>query len=154
MPEAEPTRRGVVEPGNWTVFYEYQSQIDSQIVYSSFDYPGSQITVSPEAGGPPLPISSTGRNLDYSVPNHIGYSVAEFKVTTEGDYKFTVDDPPVESDSFVLALGRDKVKSTVKTVLGAIGLFGGGFVVLVIWALIFIFRLINRRKVRTAGYTT
>ena len=137
--------------GTWTVFYEYQSQIDGQLVYSSFDYPGAQITVT-TGGGSSIPVSSTGRNLDYSVPNHIGYSIAEFTITTAGDYEFAVEDPAVETEPFVLALGRDKVKSTLKTVFGAIGIFGGGFVVLCVWAIIFFVRMARRRRLERTGF--
>jgi hypothetical protein len=145
-----------LEPGTYTVFYEYVTVLDGHFVPAPHDYREMQITVTPVSGGAPLAVTSTGRNLSYRVPNHYGYSVAEFEVTSPGGYTFDAiypnDNPRLGTPNLVLALGKDKVKSTLRTVFGVVGFFGGGFVAVVIAAIIFFLRFRNRRDLERAGF--
>ena len=142
-----------LEPGTYTVFYEYISEVPSRSSRLPLDYPGMSISVSPSGEGSNIPVINVPRGFYYRVPGHAGYSVAEFEITKRGEYFFNaiyyLDTQ--ESEPLVLALGRDKVKSTVRTALGVVGLSVGGFAAVVAAALILFLRFRNRRIVERAA---
>jgi hypothetical protein len=151
------------EPGTYTVFYEYVTVMAGRVVRRAraisdsgrplaSDSPQMQISVTPTDGGTAPDVRPTAPNLTYSVPSHAGYSIAEFTVINPGSYVFAVSSTERLGGKWVLALGKDKVKSTVRTVLGVVVFFGGGFVAIIIATIIFIVRFRNRRSLERAGF--
>ncbi|HET7481452.1 MAG TPA: hypothetical protein VFK89_01195 [Actinomycetota bacterium] len=137
-----------LESGTYTVFYEYVSEIDGQPIRTPRDIAGLDITVTPADGGAPLTVSGESGSMNYTLSGRAGYSVAEFGVVTEGDYVVSADlgSSRLASPNFVLALGKDKVKSTIRTVGGAIGSIFSAIAALIAWVVIFFIRLANKRR--------
>ena len=143
-----------LERGTWTVFYEWQGEIDGEAFTTSSEFPGMEAVLITEDGDQ-LPVTGSVGSFNYSVGGHSGYSVGEFDVPESGVYVLAARHlDPTATDEFVVALGQDIGRSTVALVLGVVGMIGAGFFAFVSWLIIMILRsrAKKRQEMAAGGY--
>jgi hypothetical protein len=143
-----------LEEGDYTVFYEWQGEINGESFSTSSEFPGMEATVFDD-DGTEIPVTSSTGDFEYSWGGHSGFSVGEVDIPADGDYVFSAQHfDPANTQEYTLALGKDLAKSTVLLVLGIVGMVGGAFIAFVIWLIVIILRSRAKRRMRAAGYTT
>lgn len=137
----------IEEPGNYTVFHEYRSTFNGNVYNGPAQLPTVNIQLSGPGGASPIVQPSTG-NFNYNFGGSAGYSVGSVQIDQPGEYAVTSDYATGSGAEVVLALGREKGKSTLQTVGGGFGLAAAAGIALLIWLVIFLVRSSRSKKAR------
>lgn len=135
----------IEEPGNYTVFHEYRSSFNGKVFNGPTTLPSLSIVMNGPQGATPVVQSSTG-NFNYTLGSRAGYSVGSVRIEQPGQYQVTTTYSSEPANEVVLALGRDKGRSTIQTVGGLFGLFGAFGLAAIVWLVIFLVRRSRSRS--------
>lgn len=137
-----------LEEGNWTVFYEWRGEFEGETFTTSSAFPGMQAVLFSETGEE-IPVGPSVGDINYNFGNTAGFAVGRFEIEEPGDYAFAAT--TADGGEYVLALGKDIGRSTVKLVVGIFGMIAGGGIAFVVWLIIFLVRILRARKSRDAA---
>lgn len=141
-----------LEPGTWTVFYEYSGEFEGVTYNSTRTSPTMLITVSGEDGA--IPVTGSTGSFNYNIGGHAGFSIGQFKVDEPGTYTFEAAlSDPSDTEEYLLALGKDLGKSTVLLAVGVVALIGAGAIALLIFLIVIIMRSRAKSRMKAAGYS-
>ncbi|MEA2447036.1 MAG: hypothetical protein QOK47_673 [Actinomycetota bacterium] len=139
----------IAEPGRYTVFHEYRSNFNGNVYNGAPQLPTVNIQMTGPAGESPIVQPSTG-DFNYNFGSTAGYSVGAVEIDKPGEYEVHSGYASGSGPGVVLALGREKAKSTLQTVGGGFGLAAAFGISFMIWLIIFIVRLARSKKVAPA----
>ena len=133
-------------PGNYTIFYEYQSVMGNK-VYSTGEYiPGLQCLVISKTTGKEIVLSPARTSSTYSIGSRAGKGVLEFTIDKPGTYEFSAwYAEPKAGPEIVMAIGSDFTLKLVSTIFVAIAIFFGSWIIAAIIAII---TFIKRRRAK------
>ena len=141
--------------GDWTVFYEWRGEFEGEGFTTSSDFPGMEAIVFSEETGEEITVGPAKGDFNYSLGDTAGYSVGSFEIDEAGDYVFAArHTDPANTGEYILAIGKDLGRSTVMLVLGIIGMIVAGGIAFLVWLIVFIVRIIRKRKRESAGFAT
>jgi hypothetical protein len=136
------------EPGHYNLFHEYRSSFGGRVVNGPAVLSNLTITMLGPKGVSPAVEGSSG-NFNYSLGSSAGYSIGSIQIEEPGVYQMESRYTGTPGGDVVLALGREKGRSTLQTVAGFLGLFGAAAVAFIVWLVIF---LVRRSRARSAAY--
>lgn len=149
---AVPGQKSVdLDAGEWTVFYEHTGEFEGEPFATANEAPGMTMTVV-GSEGEQVPVRASTSSLEYNVGGHAGFAIGEFDVDEAGSYSIEVFlSDQGDLGQYVLALGKDVESSTVRLVVGVIGMIAGAALSFLIWLIVIILRSSAKRKMRAAG---
>jgi len=123
------------EPGKYTIFYEYQSVVDSK-VYSTGQVSGLWVSLVSKDDHRDVPLSKPSTSTSYEWSGRAGESIFEFEIAEPGTYVLTADYSGGSGTDIVLAIGQFNFWGVIRTILIGLGIFCvalivGGFVILI-----------------------
>ncbi|MCX5815915.1 MAG: hypothetical protein NTX75_06670 [Proteobacteria bacterium] len=133
------------EPGNYIIFYEYQSVVGGKIYNTGQKTPNMRCNILSKMTGQPVPLSSPSASYSYST-GRSGIGVLEFTAGQTGPYEISAWYPEENlGPEIVLAIGKGFGTRLMTTILTCIAILGGS---IVLAAVIFVVTLIKRRRAR------
>lgn len=129
------------EPGTYTVFHEYQSQLDGKTYHQSPEGVSIELKITRKADGAPVP-TSTGIHSTYTVGGRAGTSIATFPVEQPGAY---VIEGQADHET-VIAISKGamgKVFGVVGLICGAVAVAGAAFIVGLVLLIVAIVRSVR-----------
>ncbi len=143
----------LTKTGTYTIFYEYQSQVDGQTYSTAETPPSLTVSIKSAQTGNPVEVRSSGSSSSYSIGSHAGVSVMSFNIDTPGAYEVTTAySSGTPGPEVVLAIGHGFAKDLVggiATILGSIGVFCGTSIIAIVLTLVVFF--LRQRRPATAG---
>lgn len=138
MPRSHQIEMG---KGNYTLFYEYRSEINGQVYSSEIEVPGIRVAViSPDGAG--VELAQLTMNENYKIGGRLGYSVLEFQVEKDGIYTIVGGFPDgTTGTDIVMAIGK---KDPGSVLFATLSLLGG----LIVASVLVIGTLMTRRPTR------
>ena len=126
--------------GSYTLFYEYQSEINGQVYSSDFDVPGIRVAgISSEDVG--VELNQPTSNKSYDIGGRSGYSVLNYQIDSSGIYTVVGGYPDRGAGvDIVMAIGKVNSSSLILAILSLPGGLGIG-------AALFVHTLMNRRDI-------
>ncbi|HET7840478.1 MAG TPA: hypothetical protein VFM21_02675 [Terriglobia bacterium] len=114
------------KPGDYTIFYEYQSVLGNRVYSTGQNVPGLECTLVSKSAQEPVPLSRATVNSNYSFGGRSGKSVFDFHINQPGVYELTASYPVGEQgEEVVLAVGQGVVTGILSTVFGALAIMFG-----------------------------
>ncbi len=139
--------------GTYTVFYEYQSQVDGQTFSTGETPPNLTVGVKSVATGNAVAIHSSG-NSNYSIGSHAGVSILNFSIDSPGAYEISSQySNGTGGPEIVLAIAHgfaSDIVGGVASILGSVGVFCGTTLVAIVLTLV-VFILRQRKRGPVAG---
>ena len=126
------------EVGLYTIYYEFNTTLDGQIIRNPESPPTMQISLTSKSS-PENKININAMNYQstYTIGNNQGTGVFEFEVTESGTYLFKGSHSGgKEYGPVVLVVGKGMVETLYKAVLSPCIIIGITFPVGVIWIII------------------
>ncbi len=137
----------IEQPGDYTVFYEYRSEIDGREFSTPNTVPPMEIVMFPEGGGQPVSILASNGGMSYEFGSKAGRSIGALSLDEATTYDVSAEyTNRATQPEIVLGLGYEKGRSVAQLVIGTIGFFLSGMVASVIF---FVGRSRRRREART-----
>jgi hypothetical protein len=137
----------LVEPGVYTVYYEYRSVINNKIYSTGETLPSSVIaTLTSETTGEDIMLTRSTMNETYESGSIAGVSIFAFKITQPGYYIFTAgygDDK--DHPEIVMAVGQSKLFGTI---FSGLVIFFVSFIIFIGGGVIIIITFFKRRTKR------
>lgn len=128
-----------LEPGTWTVFYEYSGEFQGVTFNQSRRDPAMTAVVTGDHAE--RPVVPSPASFNYNIGGHAGYSIGQFSVDEGGMYTFEAELADADDgEEYLLALGQDVGRYTVFLVLGIFGMIAAGLVAFIVWLVVFILR--------------
>lgn len=138
----------LTKTGAYTIFYEYQSQVDGQTFSTADTPPSLVISIKSAETGNPVEVRSSASRSSYSTGSHSGVSVMGFNIDHPGAYVVTTAySNGTSGPEVVLAIGHGFAKDLVggiATIFGSIGVFCGMSMIAIVLTLV-VFFLRQRR---------
>lgn len=105
------------EAGNYTIFHEYQSEIDGQTINSSSEPVEAMILTITDSSGTSFEVEPTGMSSDYQIMGRSGYGLYELQLPQPGEYTFEGRYPEdTQGGMVVLSLAVGFTKEILKLV--------------------------------------
>jgi hypothetical protein len=121
------------DPGEYTVYYEYESVIQGRVFSSDRTLSGVLVWITRVGEPDPLKLTHVSERESYETGRYAGGSILTFEAEEPGTYEITGVYPGrfQTGDSIVLAVGRPSLLRPVLSVLVFLlaGLLIGGFVI-------------------------
>ena len=127
------------EPGEYTIFYEFQSVIGSKVYDTGKDIPLIQVNLSSQDTGSAIPLSTSFVEKTYSIGSRSGIGIFDFTIDRPGIYEISMLYPTWQEQKpeIVLSIFQG---SFVNAILGEIsrmaivvfGLFAAGVAIIII----------------------
>jgi hypothetical protein len=137
-----------LESGDYTIYYEYRSVLNGEVVNGPEQLPGMTTWLIAADTQRPVQLRSPGVETTYSFGGRAGRSIATFTIDRSGDYVVVSRYDAGEGPPLVLAVGHDQIGSGLaKTVIGGIGLLAG-CIVLIVTVVVAIVRRRNARPLQ------
>lgn len=134
------------EPGRYTVYHETRSTVNGR-VYVVEEIAGLTVELVEVETGETVVLDAPGSSATYELGGRSGQAVLGFEVERPGEYRLSADYGSGGGPETVLAVGRGLGTRIAMTVVGAIAVIGGSFVLaaaLVAWTFV-------RRRRATRG---
>ena len=144
-----PTFAEFDKTGRWTVFYEYQGQIDGVAYTEPQQVPDGLEVLVTDANGTVVPLQTGAGSFNYQNPGSSGLSIGYIDVTEPG--RHTVDVNSAGTGIFNVAFGKDIGRKTLQIVFGVVVGAGCGLIAFVIFVVTLIRRSRARERARTVG---
>lgn len=130
--------------GTYTIFYEYQSQIDGRTYSTGETPPNLNVAINEVPTGRSIDVHSAGSS-SYSLGSRSGVSLLSFSIDHPGSYQISTSYPNgISGPDVVLAVGHGFARDLVggiATIFGSIGVFCGMTLIAIILAIaVFIMR--------------
>ena len=135
------------EPGQYTIFYEYRSVIDSKI-YMTGEALAAEllVTLYHRAGDKKVDLNQPSMNNTYNMGGRAGISLLEFNIDNPGIYiinaRYAGD---LEKPDIVLAVGQFKLFGVI---FGAIGIFFISLIIAITGCIIILVAYLKSRKIK------
>jgi len=121
--EAEITLR---EPGEYTIFYEYQSVVGNRVYSTEQNLSGLECELVSKAKNARIALSPSSMNSTYELGGRSGKSVFEFRIIQPGVYELSAGYPEgQQGPEVVLAVGKDFTARMLMTIFGGLALVFG-----------------------------
>jgi hypothetical protein len=130
------------EPGRHTIYHESRSVVDGR-VYDVADVSGLTVELVSAETGESVPLDVPGANTTYELRGRSGRGVLTFEVDRPGAYRLSAEYPAGGGPETVLAVGRGLGTRIAMTVVGAIALGLGSFLLAVAIAVV---TFVRRRR--------
>ncbi|HZK34005.1 MAG TPA: hypothetical protein VFD33_01680 [Bacillota bacterium] len=130
------------EPGNYTVFFEYQSLIEGRVIYTD-SINGLEASLRHVESNKEIELHSAQLNSNYSFNNYKGKSLLEFSIDMAGQYELKTRYPSDQGETAVLVVVKGFSSKLIKTILVSILIM---VLSLALSAIVFIVIFIKRRK--------
>lgn len=142
----------LLEPGTYTMFYEYCSVIDSKVYVTGEALPAEiLVTLHQKAGDQHVDLQQPSMNNTYNMGGRAGMSLLEFKIDSPGTYiinaRYAGD---VEKPDIVLAVGQFKIFGVI---FGAMGIFFASFIITITGCIIILVAYLKSRKIKKEAQT-
>ncbi len=112
----------LTEPGEYTVFHEYQTLIGGQ-VYSTSAGLDLECRLASAASGSSIPLAGASASTTYSIGGRSGRSIWEFGIAEPGGYALDCSYASgAEGPETVLAIGHGTLEKIVTVIFGGIGI--------------------------------
>lgn len=140
-------------PGDYTIFYEYQSVVGNRVYSTGESVPGLECTLISKSTQTPVELTRSTVNSNYSFGGRSGKSVFDFHIDQPGVYEISSAYPEgQQGEEVVLAVGQGVVTGILSTVFGAIGILFGSIGLTVVIILVTAIKRHNAAKrLSTAG---
>lgn len=135
------------ESGRYTIYHESRSVVDGR-VYDVADVSGLTVELVSAETGESVPLDSPGANTTYDLRGRSGRGVLTFEVDRPGAYRLSADYPAGGGPETVLAVGKGIGTRIAMTVVGAIAIAIGSFLLAAAIAVVTFVR--RRRAIRAA----
>lgn len=135
------------ESGRYTIYHESRSVMDGR-VYDVDDVSGLTVELVSAETGESVPLDSPGANTTYDLRGRSGRGVLTFEVDRPGAYRLSADYPAGGGPETVLAVGKGIGTRIAMTVVGAIAIAIGSFLLAAAIAVVTFVR--RRRAIRAA----
>jgi hypothetical protein len=134
------------EPGEYTIFYEYQSVVGNRVYSTEENLSGLQCELVSKAKNSKIALSPSSVNSTYELGARSGKSAFDFRIDQPGVYELSAGYPEgKQGPEVVLAVGRDFTARMLMTIFGGIALVFGSIGIAVAIALV---TLIKRGKAK------
>jgi hypothetical protein len=121
--EAEITLR---EPGEYTIFYEYQSVVGNRVYSTEENLSGLECELVSKAKNSRIALSPSSMNSTYELGGRAGKSVFEFRIIQPGVYELSAGYPEGQpGPKVVLAVGKDFTVRILMSIFGGLALVFG-----------------------------
>ncbi len=135
------------ESGQYTIFYEYRSVIDSKIYMTGEALPTEiLVTLYHRAGDKKVDLNQPSMNNTYNMGGRAGISLLEFNIDNPGIYiinaRYAGD---LEKPDIVLAVGQFKLFGVI---FGAIGIFFISLIIAITGCIIILVAYLKSRKIK------
>jgi hypothetical protein len=130
------------ESGRHTIYHESRSVVDGR-VYDVADVSGLTVELVSAETGESVPLDVPGANTTYELRGRSGRGVLTFEVDRPGAYRLSAEYPAGGGPETVLAVGRGLGTRIAMTVVGAIALGLGSFLLAVAIAVV---TFVRRRR--------
>ncbi|MGE5325794.1 MAG: hypothetical protein ACM3NO_02045 [Deltaproteobacteria bacterium] len=143
----------LAKPGDYTIFYEYQSVIGNRVYSTGEHVPGLECTLISKSSGSPVPVSRSTVDSSYSLGGRAGKSVFGFHIDQPGVYEIKSSyGQGQEGEEIVLAVGQGVGMAIVTGVLGGLAALFGSMALSILIAVVTAVKRHNAAKrLRTAG---
>ena len=130
------------KPGNYLVYYEYESVIDGKVYSTGEALSGVQCAINHTASGRNIRVGPASTSSTYTMGSRAGKAILQFSIDEPGLYEFSAwyED---NGQDIVLAVGPDFTMGLFMSIFGGIAVLFGSWVIACI---IFIITLIKRKK--------
>ena len=134
----------ITESGEYTIFYEYQSIVNSKSFSTEKELPNLEYKLIAKTTGSQIPLTSTGsRQTTYEGPSHSGVSTFNFDIESPGIYEFSAWYLNGQnSEKVVFAIGQ---KLPIAKLFGSIALI---FLMIIAGVIIFIVIFVKKQKAK------
>jgi hypothetical protein len=143
----------LASPGDYTIFYEYQSVIGNRIYSTGADVPGLECTLVSKTTGAPVTLSRSTVDSNYSFGGRSGKSVFDFHIDQPGVFQISSSYAEGrQGEEVVLAVGQGVAMGIVTMVFKALGIMFGSIALTIAIVLITAIKRRNSAKrLRAAG---
>jgi len=139
--------------GSYTIFYEYQSEVNGQSYSTGQDLPNLLVSIKGVDSGEVIDVNQPGSSSTYSLGPDSGISVLKFKIDHPGSYTFTTSYQNGQTGpDVVLAIGQGFTANLIggiASIFGSVAVFCGSTMIAIILTLV-VFFLRQRRPRDTA----
>lgn len=136
----------IEEPGSYTIFHEYRTNIDGKYYDTDEDISGLSLVLENEVDGSVINLTSSGYS-HYSNFGREGVSIASFRIKEPGTYILSAQYEDGQGPDVVLTISKDFVKSLLFGIGSMIA--GIGFIVLSLISFIVVLLIRITRKNQT-----
>ena len=114
------------EPGDYTIFHEYESVVDGKVYSGPAGLAGMQCTLRSKATGSTVPLEKPAGQSTYTINDRSGTSVLAFTIDEPGTYVLTGEYGPNErGPDAILAIDHGFIGKLTTLIFGAMGIFFG-----------------------------
>jgi len=142
----------IVEPGRYTIFYEYRSVVDGKVFLTGESLPSEIfIALHFKDGFQEVTLLQPSMNNTYSIGGRAGVSLLEFTVEKPGTYVISASYAKgTQAPDVVLAIGQFKI---FQVVFGAIAIFFVSLIITITGCLIILVAYLKSRKIKKEAQT-
>lgn len=127
----------LTEPGEYTIFYEYQSVVGNRVYSTERNLSGLECALVSKDTRAKVALSRTSTNSTYTVGGRSGESIFDFRIERTGTYELSAWYPEGrEGPEVVLAVGHDFTTKLLLTIFGGLGILFGSIALAVAIALV------------------
>jgi hypothetical protein len=139
------------EPGNYTIFYEYQSVVGDKVYSTDQSISGLRCALVAKATNSKIPLLHSSMNSSYELNGRSGRSIFDFRIDQPGVYTLSVKYPQgQQGPEIVLAVGKDFTAALFLTILRAFALFFGSIGIAVAIMVVTLLKRIKNKKLIAA----
>jgi hypothetical protein len=140
------TRVQPAQPGWYTIFYEYRSEIGGRVFDTSEQAPPMHCDLTQSGTGTKVALQRPAATTNYKMTRFAGYSVLGFQSDAAGEYDFFCEFQPGHSgDQVVLAMGTGVTRQIFKMVFVGLAVLLAGICAMVVISGL-VYRSRNPRK--------
>lgn len=143
----------LTKPGDYTIFYEYQSVIGNRVYSTGEHVPGLECALILKSSGSPVSVGRSTVDSSYSFGGRAGKSVFGFHIDQPGVYEIHSNYAEgQEGEEIVLAVGQGVGTAIVTAVLGGLAALFGSIALSILIAVVTAVKRHNAAKrLSTAG---
>ncbi len=135
------------QPGNYTLFDEYQSVVDGQVYHNPGGLGGLTCTLTDKATGRKIPLIAASTTATYTTGAYAGRSVFDFTIPSPGVYTLTAQYARGAGGSqAVLSIDHGFLGGIVGSIIKMFGAIGVLTVSIVLSILIFVLTIVRRNR--------
>jgi hypothetical protein len=135
------------EPGNYTIFYEYQSVVGDKVYSTGQSISGLSCALVAKTTNSKIPLSRSSMNSSYVLNGRSGRSIFDFRIDQPGVYALSATYPQgQQGPEIVLAVGKDFTAGLFLTILRAFALFFGSIGIAVAIMVVTLVRRIKNKE--------
>jgi hypothetical protein len=139
------------EPGNYTIFYEYQSVVGDKVYSSDESISGLRCTLVAKATNSKIPLSHSSMHSSYELGGRSGRSIFDFQIDQPGVYALSATYPQgQQGPEIVLAVGKDFNAGLIMIIFRAFAVGFGSIGIAVAIMVVTLLKRIKNKKLLAA----